>query len=156
MNRWYRDRAARAFIVFRYLPWLAVLSVAWEIAQLPLYAMWREADAAYIAFSVVHCTLGDILIGSAALLLALTVTREGTLDSWRRGRIAVLTAFLGAGYTAFSEWMNIGIQGSWAYAESMPTIGLAGFELGLSPLAQWLVVPPLTLCLASRTPAVAR
>jgi hypothetical protein len=30
----------------------------------------------------------------------------------------------------------------------MPTLDVAGFRLGLSPLAQWLVVPPLALYLA--------
>lgn len=154
MKRWYRDRASRAFIVFRYLPWLAALSLAWELAQLPLYTLWREAEPAYIAFAVAHCTLGDVLIGASALLLALVLGREGALVHWRRGRIAFLTALLGAGYAVVSEWMNIAILGSWAYAESMPTIDLAGFQLGLSPLAQWLVVPPLALYLAGKAPAV--
>ncbi len=150
MTRWYRDPAVRRFIAFRYLPWLAALSLAWEIAQLPLYTLWREGEPAYIAFSVVHCTAGDVLIGLAALLLALIVEREGNLSDWRRSRIALVAALLAMGYTVLSEWMNVGILGSWAYAAAMPTFELAGFELGLSPLAQWLVVPPLTLYLAGR------
>ena len=55
--RWYADRAAWRLIGLRYLPWLAGLSLAWEIAQLPLYTLWREDSLAWIAFSVVHCTL---------------------------------------------------------------------------------------------------
>jgi hypothetical protein len=145
VTRWYRDPAARRFIAFRYLPWLAGLSLAWEIAQLRLYTLWREADAGYIAFAVVHCTLGDVVIGAAALVLALTLCREGALANWRPGRLAIVTALLGVGYTAFSEWMNVTILGSWAYAESMPRIDLGTFELGLAPLAQWLVVPPLVV-----------
>jgi hypothetical protein len=147
VTRWYRDPAARRFIAFRYLPWLAGLSLAWEIAQLPLYTLWREADVGYIAFAVVHCTLGDVMIGAAVLLLALTLCREGALANWRPGRLAIVTALLGASYTVFSEWMNVVILGSWAYAESMPRIGLGAFELGLAPLAQWLVVPLLAVFL---------
>jgi hypothetical protein len=135
--------------VFRYLPWLAVLSLAWEAAQVPLYTLWCEAELAYIAFAVVHCTMGDTLIGGSAFLLALTVGRESALPHWRWRRIALLTALLGAGYTVFSEWMNVAFLRSWAYAPSMPTIDLAGFELGVSPLAQWLVVPPFALYLAA-------
>jgi hypothetical protein len=32
----------------------------------------------------------------------------------------------------------------------MPRVGLAGIEVGVTPLAQWLVVPPLALYLARR------
>ena len=147
MIRWYEDRATRRFIALRYLPWLAALSLAWEIAQLPLYTLWYEGSAGYIAFSVLHCTAGDVMIGLASLLTVLTLARGGTVMRWRRRRIATGTALLGAGYTIFSEWMNVAILGSWAYAPAMPTVDTGSFQLGLSPLAQWLVVPSLALYL---------
>jgi hypothetical protein len=148
---WYRDRDARALILFGYLPWLAGLNLAWEAAHVRLYTIWTEAEPGYIAFSVVHCTLGDILIGGAALLLALILGREGALARWHWPRIALLTVVFGAGYTIFSEWMNITLLRSWIYADAMPTVAIGGFRLGLTPLAQWLVVPPLALYLAQRT-----
>jgi hypothetical protein len=148
---WYRDPSAVRFVAFRYLPWLAGLNLAWEVAHVPLYTLWQEAEPAYIAFSIVHCTLGDILIGGVALLLALILGRERALPHWRWGRIAAVTVALGAGYTVFSEWMNITVLRSWSYAESMPTLDLGGIEIGLTPLAQWLVVPPLALILARKT-----
>lgn len=117
---------------------------------MPLYTIWNEASPAYIAFSVAHCTLGDVLIGGLALLLALIVGREGAPDEWRWLRTGVLSAAFGVGYTVFSEWMNITILRIWVYAESMPTVDLGGFEIGLTPIAQWLVLPPLTLFLARR------
>ncbi|HUF81967.1 MAG TPA: hypothetical protein VMN03_12565 [Burkholderiales bacterium] len=147
---WYRDRAARSLIVFGYLPWLAGLSLVWERLHVPLYTLWKEAEPAYIAFSVVHCTLGDVLIGAAALLLALILVREGALERWRWPWIAALTVLFGTVYTLFSEWMNITVLRSWTYAASMPTVELGRFEMGLSPLLQWLVVPPLALYLARR------
>lgn len=142
---WYRDRRAWRLLALRFLPWFAGLSLAWEIAQLPLYTLWTEATPGYIAFSVAHCTLGDVLIGASALLAALILLRAGSLASWRWARIAALAALLGAGYTVFSEWMNMAILGSWAYAASMPRIRLGAIEIGLSPFLQWLVVPPLAL-----------
>lgn len=147
----YRDRAARSLIVFGYLPWLAGLNLAWETAHAPLYTLWKEAEPAYIAFSIAHCTLGDVLIGGIALLLALILGRQRALAGWQWGRIAALAALIGATYTAFSEWMNVTILRNWAYAESMPTLELAGFEIGLTPLMQWLVLPPLALLLARKT-----
>ncbi|HEY9531589.1 MAG TPA: hypothetical protein VIQ55_09370 [Burkholderiales bacterium] len=148
VTRWYADPITRRFVALRYLPWLGALSLAWEVAQLPLYTPWYEAKGGYVAFSVAHCTAGDVLIGTASLLVVLTIGKEGSVEHWRWRRIALATALLGAGYTVFSEWRNVAILGSWAYAPAMPTLDIGGFELGLSPLAQWLAIPPLALYLS--------
>jgi len=147
---WYRDRDARSLIAFGYLPWLGGLNLAWETTQLPLYTLWSEASAGTIAFSVAHCTAGDIAIGAAALVMALILGRERDLAHWRWRRIAVWTALAGVAYTVFSEWNNTAILGSWAYSDLMPVLTLAGVDIGLSPLMQWLVLPPLALHLAGR------
>jgi len=148
---WYRDRDARSLIAFGYLPWLGGLNLAWETAQLPLYTLWNEASAGTIAFSIAHCTAGDIAIGAAALIMVLILGRERALAQWRWRRIAVRTALAGAAYTLFSEWSNTAILGSWAYSALMPTLEVAGIELGLSPLLQWLVLPPLALHLCGKS-----
>lgn len=145
-DRWYADRAAWRLIGLRYLPWLAGLSLAWELAQMPLYTLWSEGSPAFIAFSVVHCTLGDAAIGTTALAVALIVTRAPALAGWRWGRIAVVTALAGAGYTAFSEWQNVYQTGSWSYAPAMPLL----FGIGVAPLLQWLVIPPLGIAFLRR------
>jgi hypothetical protein len=148
---WYRDRDARSLIAFGYLPWLGGLNLLWETAQLPLYTLWSEASVGRIAFSVLHCTAGDIAIGAAALFLVLILRRERALSQWRWRRIALWTALAGAAYTVFSEWSNIAILGSWTYSELMPTLKVAGFDIGWSPLLQWLVLPPLALYLAGKS-----
>jgi hypothetical protein len=145
---WLRDGAARRFIALGYLPWLAGLSLLWEIAHLPLYTIWNEASAGYMAFAVAHCTVGDALIGAASLGLALIVGQEGRLKSWRWLRIAFVTSLIGMGYTAFSEWLNVEVLRSWAYSDAMPVIELAGVRLGASPLLQWAVIPPLAVYVA--------
>ena len=55
--------------------------------------------------------------------------------------IPVMTAALAIGiiYTVYSEWTNTIIRGTWAYSKLMPVLPIAG--TGLSPLAQWLIVP---------------
>ena len=144
---WYRDGDARRFIFLRYLPWFAGLNLVWEIAQLPLYTLWKEATPPYLAFAVAHCTAGDVLIGAAALAVALTLAREGPLALWHWRRIGGLMAVIGLGYTMFSEWMNTTLF-RWSYSELMPTFALAETKIGVSPLLQWLVIPPLALYLA--------
>lgn len=148
---WYRDRDARSLIFFGYLPWLGGLNLIWETAQLPLYTLWSEASAGTIAFSVAHCTAGDIAIGAAALIMVLILGRERAVAQWRWRRIAVWTALAGAAYTVFSEWSNTAILGSWAYSGLMPVLKLAGIDIGLSPLLQWLVLPPFALYLAGKS-----
>jgi len=147
---WYLDRDARSLIAFGYLPWLGGLNLIWETAQLPLYTLWNEASAGTNAFSVAHCTAGDIAIGGAALIMVLILGRERAVSEWRWRRIAVWTALAGVAYTVFSEWSNTAILGSWAYSELMPVLKVAGIDIGLSPLLQWLVLPPLALVLAGK------
>lgn len=146
---WYCDPASRSYILAGYLPWLAVLNLAWEAAHVRLYTLWNEAASGYIAFSVVHCTLGDAAIGAVALATALMLTRSRVLASWHWRGIAPIVVLIGAGYTALSEWMNLSLD-NWRYAESMPVVHAFGAELGLSPLAQWLVIPPLALWFGRR------
>jgi hypothetical protein len=69
------------------------------------------------------------------------------LFCWRPfGWRMVCTAIaLGATYTIFSEWMNVEIRRTWAYAATMPVIPWLG--TGLAPLLQWLVVPGLALAI---------
>ena len=83
-------------IVLRYLAISACFNLAWEIAQLPLYTIWRTAGAGEILFAVIHCTLGDVLVAAGSLLLALFSV--GT--PLRRGEpqftgLAVVTVLLG-------------------------------------------------------------
>jgi hypothetical protein len=144
---WYRDGQAR-WLILRYAAWLGVLNLVWETAHVPLYTIWTEGTPAYIAFAVVHCTAADILVGSAALALVLIFGRERELAQWHWRRIAAGTVLIGVVFTAFSEWLNTIVLRSWAYSERMPVLELAGVEIGASPLAQWVVLPPLALYLA--------
>ena len=64
---WCGDPAAWYFVLGRYLPVLAMLNLLWEIAQLPRYTLWAQAASICIAYAALHCTIGDVLIGSIGL-----------------------------------------------------------------------------------------
>ena len=130
------------------MPWLTGLNLVWEFAQLPLYAIGSDVPVPYIEYYVMHCTVGDMLIGAGSIVLALLMLQVRRLREWRWPRIVALTVLFGVTYTGFSEWMNTVVEESWQYAERMPTLALGGFKLGLSPIAQWLLVPPIALHLA--------
>jgi amino acid transporter len=123
-----------------------VLNLTWEIAQVRLYTIWAEADRLSVAWALLHCSLGDVLIALAMFALAGVVLRRADWPAsrpWAGSAIAVIGAVT---FTAWSEWYNVYRAGSWGYTASMPLI----FGIGLSPLLQWLILPPV-LVVAYRT-----
>ena len=130
--------AAKILVLF------GALNLLWELAQLPLYDIWYEASLGEIAFAVLHCTAGDLLIGInsaiVALLLAAVLYRSTHPPVWAIGLIFVLIA---TAYTIYSEWLNVFMRKSWSYSELMPTI--PPLETGLSPLLQWIILPAVTI-----------
>lgn len=118
-----------------------VLHLAWEIAQLPFYTLWREASPAFIAWAVAHCTAGDGLIALGTYVAASAAARSVHWPWESPGRGLVVLWVSGLAWTAISEWRHVYDLGSWAYVEAMPTV--AG--IGLAPLLQWVVVPGLAL-----------
>jgi hypothetical protein len=131
-------RDSWSLILRRYLPCLALGSLLWEIAQLPLYTLWAEASPRWIAFSVVHCTAGDALIGATTLLTSLVLNRAGDPVNWPVARVITLTIVLATAYTILSEQLNLS-RGNWAYSPLMPVLPRVG--VGLAPLVQWVLVP---------------
>lgn len=132
----------------------ALANLVWEFAQLPLYTIWYEGSAREIIVAAVHCTGGDILISTTSLLGALVIIGTG---HWPRANflsVAAAAIVGGIAYAIFSEWLNTEIRGSWAYSEFMPILPFVG--AGLSPLAQWIIVPVIALWWARRAPGGAR
>lgn len=136
------DSLATLRILVRASLWSAlafVLNLTWEIAHVRLYTIWGEADGPGIAWAVLHCSLGDVVIALTMFALAGLVLWCGDWPAsrpWAGGAIVVTGAMA---YTVWSEWHNVYRADSWSYAASMPLV----FGIGLSPLLQWLILPPL-------------
>lgn len=131
-----------------YLAFIAVANLLWEIFQLPLYTIWTEGTPGEIAFAVMHCTAGDLLIAIASLVAGLIVAGDRTWPTRRFWTVAAVTIMLGGAYTVFSEWLNLVVRKSWAYSDLMPIVPVIG--TGLSPLMQWIAIPLGSLLLARR------
>ena len=116
-----------------------VLNLVWEIAQVRLYTIWAAADGMSVAWALLHCTLGDVMIALVMFALAGVVLWRANWPvsrPWAGGAIVMIGAMA---FTAWSEWYNVYRVGNWGYTASMPTI----FGIGLSPLLQWLILPPV-------------
>src|SRR6516165_6998945 len=66
----------------RLLPWVALAiglaaigNFFWEAAQPPLYTLWRTGTPREIAFALIHCTGGDILITTVTVAAAVALAR---------------------------------------------------------------------------------
>ena len=133
----------------RYFAFSVPAHLAWEFAHMPLYTIWNDGSAAEIAFAALHCTGGDLLIATSALTIALLlVGSDWPLSESARRKVLIIAVTIGAGYTIFSEWLNIVIRQAWAYSDLMPVIPF--IDTGLSPMAQWLVIPVIGLWWATR------
>ncbi len=132
-----------------YLLFVIPANLVWEIAHLPLYTIWKE-PLGRRAFAIFHCTLGDALIATATLVIAIVTFGSG---AWPLGapqfrRVAAVTIVMAVGYTIYSEWLNISVRRGWAYSDLMPTLPWIG--TGLSPVLQWIVVPAVGFAIARR------
>jgi len=124
------------------------LHLVWEIVQLPLYAIWSRGSPAEIVWAVLHCTAGDVLIALGALVAAALLLGDAQWPRVGVLQVAAAAIAFGVGYTVYSEWLNTSVRAAWAYEDAMPV--LPPFGTGLTPLLQWLLLPPLALWLTQR------
>lgn len=124
-----------------YLAIIAIGNLIWEAAHLPLYTIWTTGSLREQAFAVIHCTGGDLLLALSSLTIALNLAADREWPRRSFWPVAILTMIFGVAYTTFSEWLNIVVRKSWAYSDLMPVLSLFDFDVGLSPLLQWIFVP---------------
>ena len=125
-----------------YLVTTVAAHLIWEVAQLPLYTIWRTGTPRETAFAVFHCTIGDLMIATLSLILALVCFGSGAWPRERFTPVMVASLAIGVGYTVYSEYLNTVVRKTWAYSELMPT--LPPLSTGLAPLMQWIIVPMIS------------
>lgn len=139
------DRNTRRCLlrIMSYLLAMLGLNLAWEIAQIPLYTIWTNAPIDVSARAVVHCTFGDALIAGLAVFVAWMVADRPRLQAGMPLNVGALAICLGLAFTLFSEWRATQVSHSWEYSSWMPVIPV--LQVGLTPVLQWLVLPPIAM-----------
>lgn len=125
-----------------------LLNLAWELAQVPLFIGMPTAEHWSALLVCGRATLGDVVIALIGfwIVAVCTGTRSWILrpSTWRvAGFVAV-----GALITIVMEWLATQMLGRWAYADAMPVLPVV--RVGLSPLLQWIVLPPLVVWFVRR------
>ncbi len=117
-----------------------LLNYAWELAQAPLYAGLDDYNPGVFW----HCFVASLGDGIMVLLIvaagSLALRRwDWFLEPGLAGYLAIITA--GLLLAVLVEWVGVHILGRWQYTARMPQ--LPGLDIGLVPIAQMAILPPV-------------
>lgn len=115
------------------------LNLTWETAHVRLYTLRFEADGMTIARAVFHCSLGDVVIALGSFALAGVLLMRIDWPQVRPLAGCLIVMIAATAFTAWSEWYNVYRVGAWSYTPDMSTV----YGIGLSPLLQWVIIPPV-------------
>ncbi len=120
-----------------------VLHFTWEILQIPFYEGMTQAEHGAAVWTCTLATFGDTGIALTAYLGA--ACSERSLSWIQTLSIKLLSIYFLTGLliTVVFEFLATEVLDRWTYSELMPTLPL--LKTGLMPLAQWSVVPALSL-----------
>ena len=121
------------------------LNYLWELAQAPLYVGLKSYNTGILW----HCFVASL--GDGFMIMLIYMAGWLTLHRWdwfEEPRVAGYLVMLTAGLVlaGFVEWFGVRILERWQYTEEMPT--LFGLGIGVVPIAQMLLLPPLIFRIA--------
>jgi hypothetical protein len=125
-----------------------LLNFVWEFAQVPLFQGMAQAGHWRAIQVCARATLGDVVIALIAFWAVAVACRS---RRWvLRPTSPKVTGFVVVGVliTIVMEWLATHALGRWTYAASMPVV--PALEVGVSPLLQWVVLPPLVVWFVRR------
>ena len=124
-----------------------LLHLPWEFWQVPFFE-GMAAAAHWPAVKVcTRAALGDALIALLAFLAVAAAARSRSWilePTWR-----TVSAYIAVGLsvTVVIELLSTA-WGRWAYGDAMPVVPV--IDIGLLPVLQWIVLPPLTVWFVRR------
>ena len=127
-----------------------LLNFPWEMLQAPLFADMRSSPHAAATMVCLQATFGDMVIMLLAYAVVAIHARDRRWMVTANGKQRVLFIAVGLSITVLIE--SLATRGlwvsNWTYAPTMPL--LPGTGVGLMPVLQWLLLPPLTVWFTGR------
>lgn len=114
----------------------------WEWIQTPFY-FEPHKTLNQVVWDRLHCTGGDILILTTAILCCSLFVRKNLFTFNLVKKDYFLISCVGVAYTILSEYLNVYIHHSWAYSPLMPLLPI--IKIGVIPLFQWITLPSTIL-----------
>lgn len=125
-----------------------LLHFVWEFLQVPTYAAMAEMAHWQGIKLCTSATIGDVGFALVAFWAASLAART---RHWIGNRAALpVLVFVGTGIalTVGFEFYYTQVTQRWTYSDLMPLV--PPFGTGLSPLLQWIAIPPAVLWLSRR------
>ena len=122
------------------------LNYLWEVAQAPLYLGFEDWNSVWW-----HCfvaALGDGILVWLIFVVGWTTFRRFDWYAHLNGRALAVMLVAGLVIGIGIEWVAIDKLGRWAYTADMPL--LPGIDVGLVPVLQMLLLPPLLFRIAAQ------
>ena len=116
-----------------------LINYVWEVVQAPLYVGMENFNLVWW-----HCGLAALGDGLVVLLIyavgwAVLRSRDWFVHPGAIGYAVML--FAGLVISVGVEWLAVFVANRWAYAAQMPLV--PWLNVGLAPVAQMLLLPPL-------------
>ena len=125
-----------------------LLNLTWEFAQVPLFAGMSTMNHWEAIQVCGRATLGDVAIALVAYwTVSVAVGSRAWILAPAPGPVAGFVT-IGVLVTIVMEWLATRVLDRWTYAEAMPVIPI--LKVGLSPVLQWVVLPPFLVWLVRR------
>ena len=143
-------RAATCQPEFNVLLFALLLNYPWEFTQVPLFEGMAQAPHWIAVKTCTRSALADAFIMLIAYWIVAALSRARAWIEAPRGRDIRFMIIVGTTVTLVIEQLALhGLWfGSWRYSSAMPVIPLLG--VGLAPIMQWILLPPLVVVLVKR------
>ena len=127
-----------------------LLNYPWEFIQSPLFAGMSDKPHWEAVRGCTRAALGDAVIMLIAYWAVALLSRNRAWIAAPARRDVWTLLSIGVGITVIIEWLALHgwWLASWSYSAVMPVI--PGLGVGLVPVVQWVVLPPLVAALVGR------
>ena len=124
-----------------------LLHFVWELLQIPWFQGMADAPHQDATWMCTRATFGDAVITVLSFWAVAVLCGRGWIARPTRLNVAAF-AGVGVAITIVLEILSTKVWSRWAYSDAMPVI--PGIDVGVIPIAQWLILPPLVLWIVRR------
>jgi len=126
-----------------------LLNLAWETIQTPLFIFEQQSSFSALMGCLLFCSGVDALMTLIAFWLVAFARRDRSWFLRRKAKDWILFVALAIILALLSEYTAVHYRNLWEYSAFMPLI--PGLDIGVVPIVQWLLLPPIALWISNRT-----